>query len=281
MTKTQGLETPAIGDRLAWVRKNVLHLTQATASKRLKTTQSTLSNYEAGNRTPGGDFLARLQREFGININWLLSGQGSWGAEATPFAAAGGVPEMPTIHPDDRRLIDRIRKRLQGSYRPERFSAAVVFSPEHLSQSWLPGEGDARFVAFPFTTNMTAIGDHALPEHEIDGLFVAPRAEGMWPESLRCLQIRDDRFDPLFPRGSIVAVDVRATDPDSTDGRVALVAWTSRAQKKRSFARVRKGQPYPLFEPVVPKAEVPDFAHISRGHWQIVGRVVWAWHQVV
>lgn len=45
---------------------------------------------------PGGDFLLRLQQEFGVDLNWLLTGE-----------SGGNVPPVvPVLTNDQRALLD-------------------------------------------------------------------------------------------------------------------------------------------------------------------------------
>ena len=50
-------------------------LKQADFGKRLGISQSAVQGYEQGG-IPKGDILQRIHKEFGVNINWLLTGDG-------------------------------------------------------------------------------------------------------------------------------------------------------------------------------------------------------------
>lgn len=63
-----------IGDRIKMVRGT---LSQADFALRLKVSKNTVGNYERGDRSPDADFLAHLYEEFGADITWLLTGQGT------------------------------------------------------------------------------------------------------------------------------------------------------------------------------------------------------------
>lgn len=51
-------------------------LTQARFADRIGVSKMTVQRWEAGTRLPCADDLAKIQQEFGININWLLTGEG-------------------------------------------------------------------------------------------------------------------------------------------------------------------------------------------------------------
>jgi len=51
-------------------------LTQARFADRIGVSKMTVQRWEAGTRLPCADDLLRMQQQFDININWLLSGDG-------------------------------------------------------------------------------------------------------------------------------------------------------------------------------------------------------------
>ncbi len=51
-------------------------LTQAAFADRLGVSKMTIQRWEAGSRLPCADDLLKIQEEFNININWLLTGNG-------------------------------------------------------------------------------------------------------------------------------------------------------------------------------------------------------------
>lgn len=77
-----------IGSRIKeW--RNHLGLSQAAFSAKTGIPLRTLKGYEAGSRQPGSDALAAFA-DTGVNINWLLTGQGK-------IAQTGDVhKELPT-----------------------------------------------------------------------------------------------------------------------------------------------------------------------------------------
>lgn len=72
-------------------------LPQKTFANRLSVHVNTVQRWEAGTRLPCADDLFKIQREFGININWLLSGDGP------KYLRAADVEKRPG-EPDERRL---------------------------------------------------------------------------------------------------------------------------------------------------------------------------------
>lgn len=70
--------------RIQHARK-VLNLTQDAFAKRLGTVQNTITGYESGRRKPSNAVITSMCREFGINEEWLRTGEGSMFDENATF----------------------------------------------------------------------------------------------------------------------------------------------------------------------------------------------------
>ncbi|WZB74650.1 helix-turn-helix transcriptional regulator [Achromobacter insuavis] len=68
-------EDEDIGARIHGVRK-AAGLNQQGFAARLGTSSGHISELETGKSVPGGKFLLSLKREFRIDIDWLLTGEG-------------------------------------------------------------------------------------------------------------------------------------------------------------------------------------------------------------
>ena len=62
-----------IGNRVRYIRDS---LSQPKFAKEIGVTRNTVSGYENNNIIPSGKALLQMHKKFGININWLLSGEG-------------------------------------------------------------------------------------------------------------------------------------------------------------------------------------------------------------
>ncbi|HDY5341423.1 TPA: helix-turn-helix transcriptional regulator [Klebsiella pneumoniae] len=62
-----------IGERVISVRK-VAGLNQRDFAARLGVSNGGISQIESDKAMPGGDFLLRINQEFGVDITWLLTG---------------------------------------------------------------------------------------------------------------------------------------------------------------------------------------------------------------
>ena len=65
-----------IGKRLKAVREQ-LGLSQVAISEKLGIAQAQYSTYERGDRKPSADILSKFVTIFNINVNYILTGEGS------------------------------------------------------------------------------------------------------------------------------------------------------------------------------------------------------------
>jgi len=65
----------SLSERLKALRKT-LRLTQEAMAKALGITFQTYNRYEKGHRIPDGEVLEKIAQTFGVNLNWLLTGEG-------------------------------------------------------------------------------------------------------------------------------------------------------------------------------------------------------------
>lgn len=63
-------------DRIKSIRKE-LRLTQQQLADRLKISRGTLAGYEVGKAEPSSATIALFEHEFGVDTNWLKTGEGS------------------------------------------------------------------------------------------------------------------------------------------------------------------------------------------------------------
>jgi transcriptional regulator with XRE-family HTH domain len=70
--------------------RHTLGLTQDEFAKLAGMSKATLVGYEVGQRKPGADALAAIART-GVNMNWLLTGEGEMLPREVPGSALQGV----------------------------------------------------------------------------------------------------------------------------------------------------------------------------------------------
>ena len=63
--------------RLKLLREKNLNLTQGKFADSLGVPLTTISKYERGEVKPTSEFLIKLSKIYGVNLNWLLTGEGT------------------------------------------------------------------------------------------------------------------------------------------------------------------------------------------------------------
>lgn len=63
--------------RLKLLREKNLNLTQGKFADSLGVPLTTISKYERGEVKPASEFLIKLSKIYGVNLNWLLTGEGT------------------------------------------------------------------------------------------------------------------------------------------------------------------------------------------------------------
>jgi transcriptional regulator with XRE-family HTH domain len=96
--------------------RQALGLTQAAFSEQTGVPLRTIKGYESGERSPGMDALASIAKT-GVNLNWLLTGEGSMRSDeeraATPDVAVATPDVAPGMQKYAARL-EAIMKLLEG-----------------------------------------------------------------------------------------------------------------------------------------------------------------------
>lgn len=67
-------------DRLKEIRKE-LNLTQAVFAEKIGSSQNVVANYEIGRRNPSASVINNICKTFGVNEEWLRTGEGEMFAE--------------------------------------------------------------------------------------------------------------------------------------------------------------------------------------------------------
>lgn len=88
-------------NRIKQIRKDA-HLTQTAFGERIGVKGNTITNYETGLRVPSDAIILAICREFGVNENWLRTGEGEMYVEYTrEEAIAAFVGDLLADEDDD------------------------------------------------------------------------------------------------------------------------------------------------------------------------------------
>lgn len=104
-----------IGERIKQVRGA---LNQRDFAERLGVSKGSISQVEQGKAMPGGEFLLRINQEFGVDVTWLLTGMSS---NAVPAAVPMGkrqaalLDNYEHLSEEDKKALERTASALAQS----------------------------------------------------------------------------------------------------------------------------------------------------------------------
>ncbi|MFS4439628.1 helix-turn-helix domain-containing protein [Paracoccaceae bacterium GXU_MW_L88] len=126
-SETASEDDVSIGARLALIRAS-LGMTQVNFAKSIDVSLRSYHHYEKGTRSLSADILRKLRAEYGLNMNWLLLGQGlPYDGEDTA-AAVDFIEELnayllasqTTLSPESqKRIFAKWLKSLREGYRTD------------------------------------------------------------------------------------------------------------------------------------------------------------------
>jgi transcriptional regulator with XRE-family HTH domain len=268
-------ERSAVAWRLRLLRARIIRLKQTDLAKALGVSNTALSNYETGRRPPTIEFLAELQRRYQVNVNWILTGRGTWRLGQDFLSEL--EKEGPVLHADDLELVERIRKRLESPTGPGAFSRTVVVAPGDSAQTLPAGGG---FRALPYVENESRVDQRPFAEADVRGYFVAEHDPRLPPESLRCVKLPHGDYRPDLPMDSIVAVDIRKAS--APPGALVLVWWDDEHKARhQAMCRLVARGTRSVYQPLGVAGRAPGFDDVESGRVRVVGRVRWVWQRLL
>jgi transcriptional regulator with XRE-family HTH domain len=113
----QGRDAQALAARFLAMRNALGYARQEDLAEALRRSRNTVSSYERGKQIPDGESLMRLA-DLGINIQWLLTGDGPMLARDRERPAPGADAGAAT-RPLDGDLMGRIVDTIRAVYRAE------------------------------------------------------------------------------------------------------------------------------------------------------------------
>lgn len=121
--KTVEPKTP-LAARLTETRLELGFSERDPFAKVLGVSMAMLGNYERGNNVPDANVLARYQREFSVNINWLLTGDGQKfiNTSSNEIGRNRAQPDrliQPKLLSSIKKLIHRLHKNAMITLRDE------------------------------------------------------------------------------------------------------------------------------------------------------------------
>ncbi len=236
-----------VGARFKSIRER-LRLSQSEFAKRLGIDQATLSRYEKGYRSPTVDAIVSAQREFGVRVEFIVSGR---------------EPMLDTDEPSDG----------AGFLRP------VQVRFVRPSGKWFSETGvdETAYIPLPIVSGSVAAGSpRAISEHDVDD-WVPAIYHPEWnphPEKTVCVRVKGDSMEPTIPDGGLVAIDWAQRDPRALTRHIAAFRVDGGVTVKRLFV-TDKG--LWIARPDNPNST--DLFHFEDDEIAdaVVGKVVWWW----
>jgi transcriptional regulator with XRE-family HTH domain len=92
LAKPENEPKTALGARLRLVRRQFGDPDREEFAGTLQISKNTLAYYERGERTPDANVLATYRDRFGVNMNWLIAGEGEMFADPSKASKVPGQP---------------------------------------------------------------------------------------------------------------------------------------------------------------------------------------------
>lgn len=99
----------ALGQRLADVRKKLGYSERTNFAEKIGIQKETLGGYERGDREPTHDFLVLYRQRFGVDLTWLLTGEGDMFADQSK-----APPPSTSVDP---LLMEKLYKAVERVYK--------------------------------------------------------------------------------------------------------------------------------------------------------------------
>lgn len=101
--------TGTVGDRIRQVRGSE---TQTTFAERLGITQRAVVNYETGGRVPKKSVLGKMSEQYGVNTDWLLTGEGEKLLPGSSFSEKDNTQQPEIIDSGEKKLLHGVENRV-------------------------------------------------------------------------------------------------------------------------------------------------------------------------
>ena len=196
MARPETFKTP-LGQRLADARKALGHKERRSFADLLDIKADTLGTYERGVAEPDAAFMAVYHQRFGINLSWLITGEGSM------FDDPNKAPpkQLEVSQKILQQIADTVEEVAEATARRPRVPPPRSEPRPPKTLRWFPdhyvsaGGGNTS----PYETE----GE----ELELDEF--AERILGLRPDELRMFQILGDSMFPTLASGDTVVANTR------------------------------------------------------------------------
>jgi phage repressor protein C with HTH and peptisase S24 domain len=209
--------------------------------------QTTVADYELDKYGVQHDLCLAIEYKFGVNHDWILTGQGEMFLGSIPQPGGAGAVNRPVIITTKEELA-----RLDNL------------------------EGRDRYYAIPYLRDAAAAGTGRIVEDAIEGYCIIHERAAPRPQNLRCVRVSGDSMAPALTDASIVAVDITRRSPRELEGKV-VCARVSEDEVVIKRLRMR-GRYVLLFSDSEDQHKFPPLVvDLNENKDPIIGQVVWGW----
>ena len=253
-----------LGERLIAVREALGFKKRDGFAERLGVPADTLGTYERGVAAPSPDLLATYHREFGVNVNWLVSGVG----DMLDFPAEAPLPPISVEPATVQHLVDTMGRMSQDIGGIRRSMEPPPPPPTTIT-----------FIPLQASAGGGSVVYEEPEEIQMDMDMLSAELLEIAPKHIRLFRIRGESMYPTLHNNDVVVVDRskpgRGKYPEGDKLYVVSVAGELFAKRAEWLSGnvLSWISDNPRFEPVVVG---PDEVNTIK----VIGQVVWMWHKV-
>ena len=195
-----------IGERFCAFRKR-LGMTQAEIADKIKASRSFLSQVESDLSIPGGEMLMLVNQHFGLNVNWLLTGEGEMFRNKEEKQEEKGeekqAQEPPTPSPAEPNKIKQLEQKVNYLYK--------VISERSSEFQPLPSSSES--VQIPFYAYAVSAGIPDLPPDDSHDLLTLDKKLLKRPKNAFAVRVSGTSMIGAGIYDGDILVIERATEP--------------------------------------------------------------------
>lgn len=273
MARPESKPKTPLAERLRAFRREIGDIDRDDVATKLGVSKSAFASYERGDTEPTASALEAYRQEFGLNVRWLLTADGSMFDEPAK-APKEPVFVEPSLAEQLLAAVDRISRAAETFEhppqleQPARKPEVIDVTPVRSTIKYLPQVASAGGGA-------VVLEEGTL---DFDAEDITRELLGLTPTEILMLKIKGDSMEPTLSEGDIVVVD--RTKPRNgglpIDGKIYLVSLEGDLYAKRARYLLGGGFHWAsdndLYDPIVAEGDLLEE--------KILGQVVWVWRRV-
>lgn len=224
-----------LGARLQYFLR-LVGISQADVSRAANKTPSWITEIVKGRSKCPTELQDILSKDYGLNINWLVTGHGPPRLPGSPPVQprpAEPQPERrPRVRPSVPKLSDQLQQLADDAAELERDAGLaapvrpieIVVSSDVKDHMDALGEYADQFACVPLLADPAGAGPPLeIDERQVESYCVIYRVWLTSPANTLCVRVRGDSMAPILNDGSIVAVNRSRRGPAGLNGKIVAV----------------------------------------------------------